>query len=102
MISLKFGRVSSTFLIFRNFPVVPPLQVQVTPVVPPLFWVKISKSYKICSYGSKIIFFIKEIVLDDFFKVWKGFKYFVNFSKFSCGPPFASASDACGPPFGFE
>ena len=36
MIPLKFGRVSSTFLIFRNFTVVPPLQVQVTPVVPPL------------------------------------------------------------------
>ena len=45
---------------------------------------------------------MKEIVLDDFFKVWKGFKYFFNFSKFSCGPPFASGSDACGPPFGFE
>ena len=35
MIPLKFGRVSSTFLTFQNFTVVPPLQVQVTPAVPP-------------------------------------------------------------------
>ena len=48
------------------------------------------------------MFFIKEIVLDDLFKVSKGLKHFCNFLKFSCGPPFASASDPCGPPFGFE
>ena len=35
-IPLKFGRVGSTFVIFRNFTVVPSLQVEVTPVVPPL------------------------------------------------------------------
>ena len=62
---------------------------------------KISKSFKTCSYVSKIFFLIKKIVLDDSFKVWKGFEHFFNFLKFSCGPPFASASDACGPPFGF-
>ena len=44
---------------------------------------------------------MKEIVFDDIIKVLKGLKHFLNFSKFSCGPPFASASDACGPPFGF-
>ena len=46
-------------------------------------------------------FFIKKIVLHDCIKVSKGFKHFLNFFKFSCGPTFASASDACGPPFGF-
>ena len=44
---------------------------------------------------------MKEIVFDDIIKVLKGLKNFLNFSKFTCGPPFASASDACGPPFGF-
>ena len=42
--------------------------------------------------------FNKKIVLDDSINVWKGFKHFLNFLKFSCGPPFGSASDACGPP----
>ena len=41
---------------------------------------------------------MKEIVFDDIIKVLKGLKHFLNFSKFPCGPPFASASDACGPP----
>ena len=63
---------------------------------------KISKSFKTCCYGSKIIFFKKKIVLDDFFNVWKCLKHFFNFLKFCCGPPFTSATDACGPPFGFE
>ena len=44
---------------------------------------------------------MKKIVLDDLFIVLKGLKDFFNFLKFSCGPPFGSASDACGPPFGF-
>ena len=44
---------------------------------------------------------MKKIVLDDSFKVSDGFKHFWNFLKFSFGPPFGSASDACGPPFGF-
>ena len=44
---------------------------------------------------------MKEIVLDDSFKVLEGLKNFLNFLKFSSGPPFACASDACGPPFGF-
>ena len=44
---------------------------------------------------------MKEIVLDDSFKVLESVKNFLNFLKFSCGPPFACASDACGPPFGF-
>ena len=46
--------------------------------------------------------FMKEIVFDDILKVSKGLKHFLNFLKFPCGPPFASASDACGPPFGFR
>ena len=45
---------------------------------------------------------MKNLVLDDSFKVSEGLKHFSNFLKFSCGPPFGSASDACGPPFGFE
>ena len=45
---------------------------------------------------------MKKIVLDDFFIVLKGLKHFLNFLKFSCGPPFGSASYACGPSFGFE
>ena len=44
---------------------------------------------------------MKKIVLDDIFIVLKGLKHFFNFLKFSCGPPFVSASDACGPPFCF-
>ena len=32
---------------------------------------------------------------------YEGFKHFWNFLKFCFGPPFGSASDACGPPFGF-
>ena len=44
---------------------------------------------------------MKRIVLDDIFIVLKVLKHFFNFLKFSCGPPFGSASDACGPPFGF-
>ena len=44
---------------------------------------------------------MKEILFDDIVKVLKSFKHIMNFSKFSCGPPFASGSDACGPPFGF-
>ena len=45
---------------------------------------------------------MKEIVLDDSFTVLESLKHFLNFSKFSCGPPFACGSDACGPPFGFR
>ena len=45
---------------------------------------------------------MKKIVLDDIFIVLKGLKHFFNFLKFSCGPPFGSASDVCGPPFGFR
>ena len=45
--------------------------------------------------------FMKEIVFDDILKVSKGLKHFLNFFKFPCGPPFASASDACSHPFGF-
>ena len=44
---------------------------------------------------------MKKIVLDDSFKVSEAFKHFWNFFKFSFGPPFGSASDACGPPFDF-
>ena len=44
---------------------------------------------------------MKKIVLDDSLKVWEGFKNFWNFLKFSFPPPFGSASDACGHPFGF-
>ena len=46
--------------------------------------------------------FMKEIVFDDILKVSKGLKHFFNFVKFPCGPPFESASDACGPPFVFR
>ena len=45
---------------------------------------------------------MKKIVLDYLFIVLKGLKHFLNFLKFSCAPPFGSASDACGPPFGFR
>ena len=45
---------------------------------------------------------MKEIVLDDILKVSKPLKHFFNFIKFPWGPPFASASDACGPPFAFD
>ena len=48
---------------------------------------KISKSFKTCSYASKIFFFIKKIVLDDSFKVWKGFEHFSNFGNFPVVPP---------------
>ena len=41
---------------------------------------------------------MKEIVLDDSFTVLESLKHFLNFLKFSCGPPFACGSDACGPP----
>ena len=81
---------------------VSPLQVQVTPMVPPLV---LNENYEILQNVFLLLqnkFFLKKILLDDFFKVWKGLKHFFNFLKFSCGPPFASASDACGPPFGFE
>ena len=44
---------------------------------------------------------MKKIVLDDSFKVSEAFKHFLNFLKFFFGPPFGSASDACGPPYGF-
>ena len=44
---------------------------------------------------------MKKTVLDDLFIVLKVLKHFFYFLKFSCGPPFGSASDACGPPFGF-
>ena len=45
---------------------------------------------------------MKEIVLDDILKVSKALKHFFNFIKFPWGPPFAIASDACGPPFAFD
>ena len=45
---------------------------------------------------------MKEIVLDDSFTVLESLKKFFNFLKFSCGPPFACAGDACGTPFGFR
>ena len=45
---------------------------------------------------------MKEIVLDDILKVSKTLKHFFIFLKFHCGPPFASASDACGPPSAFH
>ena len=45
---------------------------------------------------------MKKKVFDDSLKVWEGLKDFLNFLKFPCGPPFGSASDACGPPFRFE
>ena len=45
---------------------------------------------------------MKEIVLDDILKVSKALMHFFNFLKFPCGPPFSSASDACGPPFAFD
>ena len=45
---------------------------------------------------------MKEIVFDHIIKVSKGFKHFLNFLKFPCGPPFASASDACGRPLWFS
>ena len=45
---------------------------------------------------------MKEIVLDDSFEVLEGLKDFLNFLKFSCGPPFACGSDAFGLPFGFK
>ena len=44
---------------------------------------------------------MKEIVFDHIIKLSKGFKQFLNFLKFLCGPPFASASYASGPPFAF-
>ena len=45
---------------------------------------------------------MKKTVLDDLFIVLKVLKHFFNFLKLSCGPPFGSASYACGPCFGFE
>ena len=45
---------------------------------------------------------MKEIVLDDSFTVLESLKHFLNFLKFSCGPPFVCGSFACGPPFGFK
>ena len=44
---------------------------------------------------------MKGIVFDDIIKVMKGLKHFLNFLKLAFGPPFASGSDACGPPFAF-
>ena len=44
---------------------------------------------------------MKKIALDDLFIVLKDLKHFFNILKFSCGPPFGSASYACGAPFGF-
>ena len=44
---------------------------------------------------------MKKTVLDDLFIVLKVLKLFFNFLKFSCGPPFGSASYACGAPFCF-
>ena len=41
---------------------------------------------------------MKEIVLDDSFTVLESLKHFLNFLKFSCGPPFPCGSEACGPP----
>ena len=32
----------------------------------------------------------------------EGFQALFQFFEIFCGPPFRSASDACGPPFGFE
>ena len=49
-------------------------------------------------FASTVNNFMKEIVFDDILKISKGLKQFLNFLKFPCGPPFASASDACGPP----
>ena len=101
MISLTFGRVWSTFLIFWNFSVVPPLQVQVSPVVPPLV---LSENFEIVQNVFLWLedkFYNKKIVLDDFSNVWKFLKRFFNL-KFSCGLLFPSAIDACGPPFDFE
>ena len=45
---------------------------------------------------------MKKIVLDDIFSILKVLKHLFNFLKFSCGPPFGSAIDACGPSFGFR
>ena len=58
MIPLNFGRVSSTFLIFRNFTVVPPLQVQVTPVVPPLVLDENFEIFQNVFLGLQNIFFL--------------------------------------------
>ena len=44
---------------------------------------------------------MKKLLLDDSFKDSERLKDFLNFLKFSCGPPFGNPSDACGPPFGF-
>ena len=38
-------------------------------------------------FASKVNNFMKEIVFDDILKVSKGFKHFLNFLKFPCGPP---------------
>ena len=66
---------------------VPPLQVQVTPVVPPLVF---NENFEILKNVFLLLqknFFIKKIVLDELFNVWKCLKHFFNFLKFFVVPP---------------
>ena len=100
--SCKVLKGLKEFLDFLKFPMWSPLCMCKWRLWSPLwFWVKISKSFKMHFSGYNINIFIKKLVLNDSCKVLKGLKQFLNFLKFPCGPLFACASNACGPPFGF-
>jgi hypothetical protein len=46
---------------------------------------------------------MKEIIFDNFQKVWSRFRQFFNFSKIYHGPPFFDPMVVCGsPPIAFE
>ena len=59
----------------------------VTPMVPPLVLGQNLKIFQNVFFYAEIKYFYKNNVFDDCFKIWKGFKHFLNFLKFPCGPP---------------
>ena len=95
----KVSKGFKHFLNFSKFSYGPPFASASDACGPPLwFWLKLSKSLKTCSYGSKLIFFIEKIVLHDSFNVWKGFKHFLIFWNFHVVPPLLVQVTSVVPP----
>ena len=71
---LKVSKALKHFLIFWNFPVVPPLQVQVTPVVPPLLLTENFKNLQNVFWCLKNNFFQERNSFRWYFKSFEGFE----------------------------
>ena len=77
----RFGVSWGTFWIFEKFPVVPPLLTLGLPLVPPLHF---TKNFQNCFYQSKVIVLMKELVFDNFQKVWSRLRHFLILEKIFC------------------